>query len=118
MAHGVSAFDLKSAEFRVDPHPILAAMRREMSVYSQVTDSPLVWGRGTIWYPLRYDDSVAVLRDSRRDRRLWTMAGEKASWTSLRSRMLGRLAGDQARVDPLREIRLRRHVRKLASIEA
>ena len=66
MAHGVSAFDLTSAEFRADPHPILAAMRREMSVYSRVTDSPLVWGRGTIWYPLRYDDSVAVLRDSRR----------------------------------------------------
>lgn len=54
-------YDIWAPEHRANPHPLYARMRREAPVYrtvSQVTGKP-------VWFFTRYDDCVAVLKDSR-----------------------------------------------------
>jgi cytochrome P450 len=55
------AYDLFSHDFKVNPYPTFARMRREAPVYAH--QSP---GGQTIWYITRYDDVVAVLKDTER----------------------------------------------------
>ena len=52
-------YDLFSQDFKVNPYPTFARMRREAPVYAH--QSP---GGQTIWYITRYDDVVAVLKDT------------------------------------------------------
>ncbi len=52
-------FDLFSPDFKQNPFPAFARMRREAPVYRHV--SP---GGGVAWYVARYEDALAVLRDN------------------------------------------------------
>lgn len=52
------ATDLFSPEFKADPFPTLARMRREAPVYAHQAPDGRV-----IWYITRYEDVAAVLRD-------------------------------------------------------
>ena len=57
-AGGRSHFDLFSPEFKLDPFPTFARMRRDAPVYGHEAPNGT-----TIWYITRYDDVLAVLRD-------------------------------------------------------
>ncbi len=59
-------YDLSSSEYRANPFPTYALMRREAPIYSFVEDGPVPWTRGRVWYVFRYADSVEVLRDTNR----------------------------------------------------
>lgn len=53
--------DLFSAEFKRDPFPTYAAMRRRAPVYPHRAPNG-----STVWYITRYEDVVAVLKDNER----------------------------------------------------
>jgi len=61
------SFDLERPEFRADPFPTYAEMRRRAPVYPHLLPpGQTVFNAGTAWYVTRYDDVVAVLRDHQR----------------------------------------------------
>jgi cytochrome P450 len=55
-------YDLYGADFRADPHPTFAAMRRDDPVFCQ----PGLDGQAMIWWVTRYEDAAAVLLDDER----------------------------------------------------
>ncbi len=59
-------YDLTSPAFRADPFPTFAEMRRDAPIYSVEQDSQLVWERGRVWYPMRYQHCLEVLMDPKR----------------------------------------------------
>ena len=62
-----SKWHIETPAFWRDPHTAWAEMRRQAPVYPQDNpDAPILWNRGTAWYFTRYDDCVAVLRDTQR----------------------------------------------------
>lgn len=63
MTRTPTLYDLSSAAFRADPFPTFAEMRREAPIYPVEEDGPVVWNRGTVWYTLRFADSLEVLND-------------------------------------------------------
>lgn len=52
------AYDLFSRQFKTDPFPTFAAMRRDAPIYAHRAPNG-----STIWYITRYDDVVTVLKD-------------------------------------------------------
>lgn len=95
-------FSFATPEFRADPFPFYARLRREMPIVR------LTHGRrGTSFYVARYDDVLALLKDTDRfanDRR---SAGQTQSWLSRRlsmgvlDSMIGRDGDDHRRLRTL-----------------
>lgn len=55
----MTLFDLFGAEFKQNPFPTFARMRRDAPVYRHVSPGGVV-----TWYITRYEDALAVLRDN------------------------------------------------------
>ena len=51
-------YDLFSSQFKADPFPTFAAMRRDAPIYAHQAPNG-----STIWYITRYEDVVSVLKD-------------------------------------------------------
>ncbi|MCO5184801.1 MAG: cytochrome P450 [Anaerolineae bacterium] len=51
-------YDLFSSQFKADPFPTFAAMRRDAPIYAHQSPTG-----STIWYITRYEDVVSVLKD-------------------------------------------------------
>jgi len=58
---GPRKYDLYGQDFKRDPHPTFAAMRRDDPIYRQ----PGLDGKTPIWFVTRYADVDAMLRDRR-----------------------------------------------------
>lgn len=73
------SFDFTTPEYRRDPYPFYAQLRREMPIFRMKAGR-----RGESWFVSRYEDVMVLLRDSERfasDRRT---AGLKVSWIETR----------------------------------
>lgn len=80
-------YDLYGQEFKRDPHPTFAAMRRDDPIHKQIG----LDGVTPVWFVTRYADVEAMLRDKRfvRDEALAAPPEERAPWSEL-DRRIGR----------------------------
>ena len=78
-------FDLYGPEFKRDPHPTFAAMRRDAPIHRQAG----LDGETPIWFVTRYADVEAMLRDPRfvRDERLALDPEQRPTWSALDRRL-------------------------------
>lgn len=76
------SFDFSTPEFRSDPYPFYAQLRREMPIVRMRQGR-----RGESYYISRYDDVMALLRDVERFASDKRTAGHKVSWIEQRMSM-------------------------------
>lgn len=106
----MKTFQIFGADFKADPYPTYAEMRRHRPLYAR----PLAAEEKTIWFVTRYDDVASMLRDHEtfvKDLRS-TMTPQELASLPVEPKQIRLLANHMVNTDPPNHTRLRALVNK------